>query len=349
MLEKFLPRQNFDSYEDFKANFRLNVPERFNFAYDVVDGWAEQDDSKPALAYLGNDSDTVVEYSFGDMKRLSNRAANMLKSHGIRKGDFVMLILKQRVEVWVTLLALEKIGAIAIPATFQLTSHDIVYRANAANIKMIITVDAPDIIAQVEAALPESPSLVLKAVVGDNVPDGWIDYRKEMQAQSDVWEKPTGSDYPCMHDPMILYFSSGTSGMPKMILHDYTHPIGHIITAKYWQRVQEGKRHMTASDSGWAKFGCGKIYGQWIVGAVIAAWLRMRAQTDTAMAVRVEKALCHLPLARRTLPLLWAQRFAGTMSLLVGAGVAPQSAIAVSGAATGSAARKTTPIELLSM
>ena len=272
MLEKFLPRQDFDSYEDFKANFRLNVPDRFNFAYDVVDGWAEQDDAKPALAYLGNNSDEVVEYTFGDMKRLSNRAANMLKAHGIRKGDFVMLILRQRVEVWVTLLALEKIGAIAIPATFQLTSHDIVYRANAAGIKMIITVDAPDIIAQVEAALPEAPSLVLKAAVGDNIPEGWIDYRKELQQQSDVWEKPTGSDYPCMYDPMILYFSSGTSGMPKMILHDYTHPIGHIITAKYWQRVQEGKRHMTASDSGWAKFGWGKIYGQWIVGAVIAAY-----------------------------------------------------------------------------
>ena len=272
MLEKFLPRQEFSSYEDFKANYKVTIPDRFNFAYDVVDAWAEQDDHKPALAYLGPDGGEVKEYSFGDIKRLSNQAANMLKAHGIKKGDIVLLILKQRVEVWVTLVALEKIGAIAIPATFQLTQHDISYRANAANVKMIITVDDPYLITNVENALPEAPSIQLKAIVGDNVPDGWIDYRKELAQQSDIWEKPTGDAYPCMHDPMLIYFSSGTSGMPKMILHDYTHPIGHIVTAKYWQRVQEGKRHMTASDSGWAKFGWGKIYGQWIVGAVIATY-----------------------------------------------------------------------------
>ena len=273
MLEKFLPRQEFSSYEDFKANYKVNIPDRFNFAYDVVDAWAEQDDHKPALAYLGNaENAEVKEYSFGDIKRLSNQAANMFKAHGIKKGDVVLFILKQRPEVWVTLVALHKIGAIAIPATFQLTQHDIVYRANAANVKMIITVDDPELIKHVENSLPEAPSVQLKAIVGDNVPEGWIDYRKELAEQSNVWEKPTGDAYPCMHDPMLMYFSSGTSGMPKMILHDYTYPIGHIVTAKYWQRVQEGKRHMTASDSGWAKFAWGKIYGQWIVGAVIAAY-----------------------------------------------------------------------------
>lgn len=272
MLEKFLPRQDFDSYEDFKANYKAIVPDKFNFAYDVIDGWAEEDDTMPALAWLGDDSDVVTELTFGDLKRKSNQAANMLKSHGIKKGDVVMIILKQRIEVWITMIALHKIGAIVIPATFQLTQKDIVYRANAADVKMIITVDDEEIIGHVNTSLPKTPTLKLCAAVGDNIPEGWIDYRKEMNAASEIWEKPTGADYPCMEDPMLLYFSSGTAGMPKMILHDYTYPIGHIVTAKYWQRVQKGKRHMTASDSGWAKFAWGKIYGQWICGAVIAAY-----------------------------------------------------------------------------
>ena len=272
MLEKFLPRQEFDSYEDFKANYRANIPERFNFAYDVIDGWALQDDKKPALAWIDDKSEDVVELTFADLMRRSNQAANFFKKHGIVKGDFVMLILKQRIEVWVAILALHKIGAVVIPATFQLTEHDIVYRANAANVKMIVTVDDAELVNFVNLSIPHAPTLKLRACVGDNIPEGWLDFRKEVAACSDVWEKPQGADYPCMHDPMLLYFSSGTSGMPKMILHDFTYPIGHIVTAKYWQRVEEGKRHMTASDSGWAKFAWGKIYGQWICGAVIAAY-----------------------------------------------------------------------------
>ena len=272
MLEKFLPRQDFDSYEDFKANYRVNVPERFNFAYDVIDGWAKEDDHKPALAWIDDQSPEVVELSFGDLKRRSNQAANFFKKHGIAKGDVVMIILKQRIEVWVSILALHKIGAVVIPATFQLTEHDIVYRANAADVKMIVTVDDAELVHYVDLAMPNSPTLKLRACVGENIPEGWLDFRREVAACSEEWEIPAGEAYPCDKDPMLLYFSSGTSGMPKMILHDFTYPIGHIVTAKYWQRVQEGKRHMTASDSGWAKFAWGKIYGQWICGAVIAAY-----------------------------------------------------------------------------
>lgn len=272
MLEKFLPRQEFDSYEDFKANYKAIIPDNFNFAYDVIDGWAEQDDKKPALAYYNDELTDVVELTFGDLKRLSNRAANMFKAHGIKKGDVVMLILKQRIEVWITLIALHKIGAVVIPATFQLTAKDIIYRANAADAKAIVTVDDANIVEQVNASMDKASTLKMRFCVGNNIPDGWFDYRKEIMTYSEEWIKPTGSDYPCMKDPMLLYFSSGTAGMPKMILHDFTYPIGHIVTAKYWQRVQEGKRHMTASDSGWAKFAWGKIYGQWICGAVIAAY-----------------------------------------------------------------------------
>ncbi|MBR6374134.1 MAG: AMP-binding protein [Victivallales bacterium] len=272
MLEKYLPRQDFTSYEDFKANYRVIVPPRFNFAYDVVDGWAAEDDSKPALAWLDDHRKEVQEYTFGDMSRMSNQAANAFKRLGIVKGDVVMLVLKQRVEVWVCMLALHKIGAIVIPATFQLTEHDIVYRAQAANIKMIVTVDEASIVKNVNLAYPETPSVKIRACVGDNIPEGWLDMRKEIRESSIVWEKPQGDAYPCLHDTMLMYFTSGTAGMPKMILHDYTLPIGHIVTAKYWQRVEEGKRHMTASDSGWAKFAWGKIYGQWMCGAVIAAY-----------------------------------------------------------------------------
>lgn len=272
MLEKFLPRQEFDSYEDFKENYTAIVPKGFNFGYDIIDAWAEEQDDKPALAWMDDNSPEVKVYSFGDLKRLSNQAANFFKSQGIRKGDFVMLILKQRVEVWVAMIALHKIGAIVIPATFLLTKKDIVYRANAASIKMIVTVDDPEIVKHVNDAMPECPTVKLLSAVGSNIPEGWTDFRSEIAKQSIEWQKPTGDDYAGEHDTMLLYFTSGTSSHPKMVIHDFTLPIGHIVTAKYWQCVEEGTRHLTASDSGWAKFAWGKIYGQWCCGAVIAAY-----------------------------------------------------------------------------
>ncbi|MGI5922634.1 MAG: AMP-binding protein [Lentisphaeria bacterium] len=271
MLEKFLPRQDFSSYEDFKANYRVVIPPTFNFAYDVVDAWAEQQDDKPALAWI-DDREVQENYSFGDLKRLSNQAANWFVSQGIRKGDVVMLILKQRVEVWIAMIALHKIGAVVIPATFQLTTKDIVYRCNAATVAMIVSIDDEELGGYIRAALPQSPSVKKVAIVGDKIPTGWLDFRRGYQAMPSDWRKPSGQDYACLHDTMLIYFSSGTAGMPKMVLHDFTYPLGHIVTAKYWQGVQDGKLHMTASDSGWAKFGWGKIYGQWLCGAVIAAY-----------------------------------------------------------------------------
>ncbi|MBP5640635.1 MAG: AMP-binding protein [Victivallales bacterium] len=272
MLEKFLPRQDFDSYEDFKKNYTAIVPQGFNFAYDVVDAWAEEQDDKPALAWMNDESPEVHVFSFGDMKRMSNQAANFFKRQGIRKGDVVMLILKQRVEVWVCMIALHKIGAIVIPATFLLTKNDISYRANAASVKMIVAIDDPTIVTHVNDAMPDSPTVKLRVSVGNSTPDGWLDFRKGTAAESTEWVKPTGDDYAGEHDTMLIYFTSGTSSHPKMVLHDFTLPIGHIVTAKYWQHVEDGTRHMTASDSGWAKFAWGKIYGQWICGAVIAAY-----------------------------------------------------------------------------
>lgn len=272
MLEKYLPRQEFSSYEDFRANYRVCIPDHFNFAYDIVDGWAQLQDDKPALAWIDDQQEEISRYSFGDMKRLSNQAANLFKARGIVKGDTVLLLLKQRVEVWVCLLALHKIGAIAIPASFQLKSKDLVYRFQVASVKMVISVDDPDLLESLDFALSEYPGVQQTLLVGKDIPSGRVDFRKELATFSTDWQKPTGRDYPCLHDPMLIYFSSGTSGMPKMVLHDYTYPLGHIVTAKYWQCVQDGGLHMTAVDSGWAKFGWGKIYGQWICGAVIAAY-----------------------------------------------------------------------------
>ncbi|MBR4798930.1 MAG: AMP-binding protein, partial [Clostridia bacterium] len=267
MLERFLPRTEFDSYEDLKQNYKLNIPEGFNFAYDIVDEWARQDVNKPALFYC-NDFGVRRMYSFEDMRRMSNRAANYFVSLGIKKGDTVLLMLKQRAEVWVVMLALFRIGAVCIPATYQLTKKDIVYRCNAAGVKMIVAAEDEHVIEAVNESAPECSALKHILLVGENIPQGWRDFRREYEIYSEEFARVPNKN----SDIMLMYFSSGTTGMPKMIMHNFAYPLGHIITAKYWQHVEEGKLHLTMSDSGWAKFGWGKIFGQWICGAVVVAY-----------------------------------------------------------------------------
>lgn len=267
MLEKFLDKIEFNGYEEMKREYKVNVPDGFNFAYDIVDAWAEQDQSKLALIWC-DDFGNRKRYTFNDIKLLSNKAANFFMSKGIKKGDTVMLILKQRPETWVSFVALHKIGAVCIPATFQLTPKDIIYRCNSAKVKMIVSVDDEGLVDYINEALPSCSTVENYAIVGDNICDGAIDFRKEYAKMSDALERIPNKN----SDPMLMYFSSGTTGMPKMILHTYTYPIGHILTAKYWQRVINGGLHLTMSDSGWAKFAWGKIYGQWICGAVIVAY-----------------------------------------------------------------------------
>lgn len=268
MLNKFLPRTEFSSYEDFKKNYKLNIPDGFNFAYDVVDEWARVFPDKRALIHYDDETMEKEEYTFADVSRKSSMTANALTRLGIKKGDKVLLILRQRPEVWFTFLALHKIGAVCIPATFQLTPKDIVYRCDSAEIKMICTVDQSDVIANIVEALPKCKTLEKVCVVGENIPEGMLDFRAEIAASSDKFDRVPND----IHDPMLMYFSSGTTGMPKMILHDFTYPLGHIVTAKYWQRIQDNGVHLTMADSGWAKFGWGKIYGQWICGTAIVAY-----------------------------------------------------------------------------
>lgn len=269
MVDRFLERTDFDSYEDFKQNYKLNIPKGFNFGYDVVDEWARIDRDKPALVWCDDDGNEK-RYTFGDVKYWSDKAANMFKSKGIQRGDMVMLMLKQRAEVWFLMVGLHKLGAVVIPATFQLTPKDIVYRCNAADVKMICAADDPEIVKHVDEARADCKTLEFTSILGMEPPQNWCSLSADLEAASEIWKKPT--DAAGNSDNMLVYFSSGTTGMPKMIMHDHEYPLGHIVTAKYWQQVQDGGLHLTMADSGWAKFGWGKIYGQWICGAVNVAY-----------------------------------------------------------------------------
>ena len=270
LLDRFLPRIEFDSYEDFKANYKVNVPENFNFGFDIVDAWADSEPEKKALVWC-DDHDHERIFTFTDIKKLSNRAANFFRSIGIRKGTVVMLILRRRWEYWVCATALHKLGAILIPGSLQLTKKDIVYRGNSASVQTIVCVNDPFVIEQIETAEGDVPSLQNKVMVVDHR-EGWLTLNDELERFSDVFECPTDDQATRWDDIMLVYFTSGTTGMPKMVQHNFAYPLGHIITAKYWQRVEENKLHMSVSDSGWAKFGWGKIYGQWICGAVVFAY-----------------------------------------------------------------------------
>lgn len=276
IISKFCPRLEFDSYEDFSENFKINTPEGFNFGYDVVDEWARVEPEKIALVWT-NDEGDMKRYTFADVKKHSDQAANFFRGKGIGKGDVVMLILRQRPEVWFAMVGLCKLGAVCIPASFQLTTKDIYYRCNAAEVKMLVVVSEDGLLDYVRQAMPRCNTLKYICTLGEpHTDEGFIDFGAELYAQSEVFERPTGDQAVSNDDMMLLYFSSGTTGMPKMVWHDFAFPLGHITTARYWQCVQENKIHMTQTDSGWAKFAWGKIYGQWICGAAVGAYDTMK-------------------------------------------------------------------------
>jgi len=267
ILSRYCPKIEFESYEDFYENYRCSVPDDFNFAYDVVDEWAKLQPEKLALLWT-DDTQAMKSFTFTDIKRLSDKAANALLSLGVKKGDVVMLILKQRPGVWVLMCALSKIGAICIPGTYQLTAKDLEYRCNVADVKLLITVDDKELLDNINLARPNCKKLEKIAVIGSTIPDGFISMREEIERASENFNRmPTTTK-----DPMLIYFSSGTTGMPKMVLHNHSLPLGHIVTAKYWHCVEDNCVHLTQTDSGWAKFAWGKIYGQWICGAAIGVY-----------------------------------------------------------------------------
>lgn len=264
MLERFLKQTCFESYEDFMQNYEVRVPEHFNFAYDIIDAWAEKAPTKRAMLWTNEDGEERT-FSFHDLKTYSDRTASYFQSIGIGKGDVVMLILKRRYEWWFSILALHKLGAIVVPATHLLRKHDIEYRCNAADIHTIVACGDEDIIRNVEAAYPNCPSLKNLVSIGKIIPEGWNDFHQGI-ATAAPFVSPTRNDNA---DTMLMYFTSGTTGEPKMVCHDFTYPLGHIITGSYWHNLGEDSLHLTLSDTGWGKAAWGKLYGQWIAGATV--------------------------------------------------------------------------------
>ena len=257
MIERFLKGEG--------QNLEFNVPEHFNFAYDVVDAWAAEAPDKLALLWTSA-TEPERRLTFADLKRESDKVAGYLTSLGIGRGDFVMLILKRRLPFWTTMLALEKIGAVAIPATFLLTSHDIIYRCKSAEIKAIICCGDEDILQKVSDAEPKCPFLEKLISIGPSVPEGFEDFEAGVAAAT-PWER--GDWRNESEDPMLMYFTSGTSDEPKMVLHSHTYALSHLVTAAYWHQLTPDSIHFTYSDTGWGKAVWGKLYGQWIVGATV--------------------------------------------------------------------------------
>ena len=264
LIGKYVNRVEYDSYEDFAENFKFEIPENFNFGFDIVDKYAEISPNKKALIWCDDNEEKV--FTFKDIKKESNKVANFLKSIGIKKGDAVLLTLKNRYEWWYTMVALHKIGAIAISATHMLRLHDIKYRLNSADIKAIITIDEDNLIEDYMTAEKELNMNIIKILVRDEDCEGWYNLHKEMANQYDTFKRPKGNEATTIHDPLVMYFSSGTSGEPKMIKHNCAYPIGDIVTAKYWHEVVEDGIHHTTADTGWIKAVWGNLYGQWIAG-----------------------------------------------------------------------------------
>ncbi|MGN0551449.1 MAG: AMP-binding protein [Acutalibacteraceae bacterium] len=248
-------------YNGQLVDFQPVYEKDFNFAYDVVDVIAKEEPERRAMLWC-NDKGEEHTFTFADMSKLSNKAANMFTDLGIKRGDTVVLILKRHYQFWYALLGLHKIGAVGIPATNLLTKKDLVYRFNAAHVKAVICTTDGEVVQHVNDALPESPTVDVKISV-KGAADGFVDFDKEIEKYSDSLERIE----TLSTDPMLLYFTSGTTGMPKMVWHDQTYPLGHIVTAKYWQHVIPDGLHLTLSDTGWMKAMWGKLYGQWFMEA----------------------------------------------------------------------------------
>ena len=265
MVERFLSQTTFSSQEDFIQNLKINVPENFNFGYDVVDTWAAEQPDKPALLWT-NDKGEHIQFTFADMKRYTDMTASYFQSLGIGRGDMVMLILKRRYEFWFSIIALHKLGATVIPATHLLTKKDIVYRCNAADIKMIVAAGEEEITKHIIEAMPECPAGHKLVSVGPEIPEGFEDFHKGIESAT-PFVKP---EHPNTNDDIsLMYFTSGTTGEPKMVAHDFTYPLGHIVTGSFWHNLTENSLHLTIADTGWGKAVWGKLYGQWIAGANI--------------------------------------------------------------------------------
>ena len=271
MIERFLTQTKFTSEDDYAKHLYFIVPENFNFAYDVMDAWAEEKPDKVALLWTSERGEEVST-TFREFKEQTDRTAAYFMQLGIKHGDKVMLILKRHYQWWLSMMALCKVGAIAIPATHMLTVHDIVYRNQSASVKYIICANDEYITEQIAKAMPDSPTV--KALVAVNalseldkpIPEGFHDWRKEW-AEAPAFVRPDNVN--TNEDTMLMYFTSGTSGEPKMVAHDFLYALGHLTTGVYWHNLHANSLHLTVADTGWGKAVWGKLYGQWFAGATV--------------------------------------------------------------------------------
>lgn len=241
----------------------LNYPDNFNFGYDVVDEYAAVSPDKRAMVWCNVENEEHI-FTFLDVKRYSNKMANVFREYGIGRGDRVMLVLKRHYEYWFAAVALHKLGAVMIPATHMLTVDDFVYRINASGVKAIVCTAQDDVPSTIKQALGKSEKTPMLWCVQKDV-EGFFNLTSQMEAASDAFDRVETS----AADPMMLYFTSGTTGYPKGVIHDFTYPLAHIVTAKYWQQAQDDGLHFTVAETGWAKASWGKIYGQWLIGSAV--------------------------------------------------------------------------------
>ena len=243
-------------------DLKYHYPDNYNFGYDIVDDIAVNEPDRLAMIWT-NPAGEERRYTFSDIKRMSDKTANYLLSKGIKKGDMVLVILKRHYQFWYVSVALHKIGAVMVPATFMLTKGDVEYRVRSASIKAAICTDMNGVCDAVDSA-EDIPSLTIKMIVNSDRP-GWDNLDKGVDAASDKLERIQTN----VHEPMLMYFSSGTSGYPKMVLHNHLYSLGHLSTAKYWHNVFPDGVHLTIADTGWGKAVWGKLYGQWIMEAAV--------------------------------------------------------------------------------
>ena len=264
VYEKYVKTELNDQGILSKIEFNEEEVKKFNFAFDCVDAIADKDPDKTAMMWVNKDCVTDHRFTFAEMKKYSNMTANYFESLGIKKGDKVMLVLKRHYQFWFSMLALHKIGAVAIPATNLLREHDFDYRFKAAGCKGIICTADGETADEAYKAASKCETMDTFVMV-NGCREGWHDFNKEFEAFSDVYERK--EDSACGDDPMVMFFSSGTTGYPKMVLHSYRYALGHFTTAKYWHNVDPNGLHFTISDTGWGKALWGKLYGQWLCEA----------------------------------------------------------------------------------
>jgi len=260
--------KRYDSFDEFKADFRLDPPVNYNFAFDFLDPAAKANPDRPAMRHIGPDG-VRRDYDLAFFSSQSSRLANAFKANGIGKGHKVLIVLQRRMEFWVTVLALHKIGAVAVPSPHLLTAHDVEFRVNKAGIKACVVEE--DFVERVDAVKAACPTLGVLVRVGEKpLHPGWLAYEDIAAEAVDTFPRP--ADSAGGSDVSFIFFSSGTTGMPKMVVHKHTYPLGHLVTGVYWHDLRPGDVHLTVADTGWAKSFWGKFFGQWMAGGCVFVW-----------------------------------------------------------------------------